>query len=456
MRSIWAVAKNTVSQALRMKVAVVVVFLLVVLIPLMSVLMTGDGTLKGKLQTFVSYSLALTGLLLSILTIIISCFTLSNDIKRRHLQLVVCKPIFRYQIVFGKFIGVVIVDCFLMLLFGSIIFFLSAWAMPRMIESPKQEVQEVEREFYTARVSVTDPIAREQVIADAKAALDELEKKNMVPDGMTRREVLNNLIGEEIGKIRNVPVGKSRQWDFEGVRLEDPNDGFYVEFKYRVASSVPDDRVRGLWLVGDLRQEGRGANQWSTPILRFERSDKTRTRYEFAVPSEVIAADGYVAVRFLNPYINRTTVIPEEVGLLYKADSFGSNFIRALLMLLSRLIFLGALGVSLTTWVSFPTAVLASIVAYFIGALNGFIIESLSLGTESPSAVYNSAVKFIMWFLPRFDDKYSPGSYMVSGDMISWLFLSNIYLKLVLVKSLILIAIGIWIFSRREIGKITV
>jgi hypothetical protein len=45
---------------------------------------------------------------------------------------------------------------------------------------------------------------------------------------------------------------------------------------------------------------------------------------------------------------------------------------------------------------------------------------------------------------------------MVSGDMISWLFLGDIYLKLILIKGFILIAIGIWIFSRREIGKVTV
>ena len=52
MRSIWAVATNTIKQAVRMKIAAVFIVLLIVLLPVMGAAMTGDGTLKGKLQTF--------------------------------------------------------------------------------------------------------------------------------------------------------------------------------------------------------------------------------------------------------------------------------------------------------------------------------------------------------------------------------------------------------------------
>ena len=91
MHSIWAVARNTLAQALRMKIAVVVILLLLVLLPLMSVVMGGDGTLLGKLQTFTSYGLGLISFLLCILTIAISAFTLSNDIKRQYIFLVITK-----------------------------------------------------------------------------------------------------------------------------------------------------------------------------------------------------------------------------------------------------------------------------------------------------------------------------------------------------------------------------
>ncbi len=49
MRSIWAVARNTIRQALRMKIAAAFVLLLLILIPVMGLAITGDGTIKGKL-----------------------------------------------------------------------------------------------------------------------------------------------------------------------------------------------------------------------------------------------------------------------------------------------------------------------------------------------------------------------------------------------------------------------
>ena len=66
MRSVWAVARNTIAQALRMKIVFVVIILLLAILPLMSKIIVGDETLHGKLQTFVSYGLSLMTMLLCI------------------------------------------------------------------------------------------------------------------------------------------------------------------------------------------------------------------------------------------------------------------------------------------------------------------------------------------------------------------------------------------------------
>ncbi len=78
MRSIWAVATNTIKQAMRMKVAAVFLILLLVLLSAMGFSATGDGTLKGRLQTFVSYGLSLTSLLLCLFTIVVSIYSLQT------------------------------------------------------------------------------------------------------------------------------------------------------------------------------------------------------------------------------------------------------------------------------------------------------------------------------------------------------------------------------------------
>jgi ABC-type transport system involved in multi-copper enzyme maturation permease subunit len=153
MRKIWAVATNTIRQALRMRVAVVFILLLLVLLPVMGLTATGDGTLKGRLQTCVSYGLSLTGLLLSLLTIIASTYAITSDIEQRQIYTVVTKPIRRYQILLGKVVGVIVLDFVLLTLFAGLVYGVTI-LIPRFVNASEEEIQEVRNQFYTARASL--------------------------------------------------------------------------------------------------------------------------------------------------------------------------------------------------------------------------------------------------------------------------------------------------------------
>src|SRR4030042_52486 len=98
MNRIWAVARITFISSMRMKTAIVFMLLLIVLLPTLSLTGTGDGTAMGRVQSFVSYGLGLVVFLLSVLTIIVSCYTLSSDIKHRQIYTVITKPISRFQL----------------------------------------------------------------------------------------------------------------------------------------------------------------------------------------------------------------------------------------------------------------------------------------------------------------------------------------------------------------------
>ena len=80
-----------------MKIAAVFVILLIVLLPVMGIAMTGDGTLKGRLQSFISYGLSLTSFLLCLLTIVVSVYSITSDIKQRQIYTVLTKPIRRFN-----------------------------------------------------------------------------------------------------------------------------------------------------------------------------------------------------------------------------------------------------------------------------------------------------------------------------------------------------------------------
>lgn len=455
MHRVWAVSRNTIAQAIRMKVALSVFILLAVLLPLMSVIMIGDGTLKGKLQTFASYGLSLTSLLLCLLTIIMSSYALSNDLKDRTIYLVATKPIRRFQIICGKLLGIVIVDIFLLALFAGIIYGLTM-AIPKMSGADEAEITQARKEFFTARVSLTDPLDEDRIEELTKQAYAKLQAAGQLPETMSPRRTFQELRGQQKMKASVVEVGTEKVWEFENIHLDEDVESIFVRFKYDVASGPLGVDIAATWLVGDYRQIQMGLAALQTPIHWEDRSDVIRTFYEFEVDRSVIADDGYLAVVFRNHLTNQGTVVPEEVQVLFRKGGFGGNFLRAALLILVRLLFLAGLSVSVSTWLSFPVAVLVGMAIFVTGTINGFINESFEYLSTGASMVYSLTLKPILWFLPQFDGAFNPTGYIVSGEFLSWLFLAKVSLVTVAAKTLLLVLFGIWIFSKRELARTTV
>ena len=117
-----------------MKVAAVFIILLIVLLPVMGSVMTGDGTLKGRLQSFVSYGLSLTSLLLCLLTIVVSTYSLTSDLDQKQIYTVLTKPVRRFQLLIGKLLGVILLDLALLVLFSALIYTVSVY-IPRFSEA---------------------------------------------------------------------------------------------------------------------------------------------------------------------------------------------------------------------------------------------------------------------------------------------------------------------------------
>jgi len=190
MRSIWAVAINTIKQALRIKVAVVFTILLFVLLPVLGFTATGDETLKGRLQTFVSYALSLMSFLLCLLTIIISIYSVTSDIEQRQIYTVITKPIRRFQFIMGKLLGVIVLDVFLLVLFSAIIYTFTIY-MPKFIKASEGERIEANNEFFTARASLTVPEV--DVTEEVAKKYTELDRRRELPADVPREEIITQL-----------------------------------------------------------------------------------------------------------------------------------------------------------------------------------------------------------------------------------------------------------------------
>jgi hypothetical protein len=456
MHSIWAVATNTIKQALRMKVAVVFTLLLVVLLPVLGFTATGDETLKGRLQTFVSYALSITSFLLCLLTIIISIYSVTSDIDQKQIYTVITKPIRRFQFIMGKLLGVIVLDVMLLALFSAIIYTITIY-MPKFIKASPDELIKADNEFYTARASLLVP--QEDVSKEVADRYAELKKRDELPTGMTRDEVIDQLTKQAQLAKRAAGVGHVLLWEFNNVKPLAKS--LFIRFKYDVSVTPPDSEVWGRWYVGDYQYFKYGTQSKTRPYDQVHKNS-VRDFHEIEVPSDVVPEDGHLAVAFMNDPLNSNsmnniTIIfpPDGLEVLYKADSFTGNFIRAVLLVLCRLIFLACLGALAASFLSFPVAILFCLVIFLTASFSGFVLESFSFLSTNIGAVYSYSLKWLIQLLPQFD-MFNPTKFLVPARLIQWSLLAKCALFMVGVKAVLVMLLSLIIFGYREIAKITV
>ncbi|MGD8787816.1 MAG: hypothetical protein PVJ60_10355 [Phycisphaerales bacterium] len=451
MGSIWAVAKNTIKQALRMKVAVVFLILLLVLLTAMSLSTTGDGTLKGRLQTFVSYGLSLTSLLLCLLTIIVSIYSVTSDIEQRQIYTVITKPIRRYEFLLGKLLGVILLDVILLGLFSSIIYANTVY-IPKLHNPTEAELTQAKNEFFSARAGLNVPAV--DVSKEVEEVYKKLETSNELPENLTHDEIMSWLTQQQQLVKRSAAVGKVLVWEFDNVKPLDQS--IFIKFKYDVNINPPDDQVYGRWFAGDY-QYIRYGTESKTPTYDRLHKHSVRTFHEIEIPAEVVPEHGRLAVAFQNVPYNNTVIIfpPDGIEVLYKADSFTGNFIRAALLILVRLIFLACLGILSSTFLSFPVAILLCLVLFSTASVSGFVIESFEFLGKNASLFYSYTFKWLLQLLPQFD-RFNPTKFLVPARLISWSLLARCAIVMVCIKAFLLFVLALVIFSYREIAKIII
>ncbi len=319
---------------------------------------------------------------------------------------------------------------------------------------------QIRDEFFTARASVKPE--EPDISQELAEAYKKLKQNGEVPAGVDENPVARhnymNELARRIGlRRRAAAVGEELLMEFDNVKPKEPNQNLFVRFKYDVAVNPQDLSIYSKWVVGDVRQLRLAANL-DTPIYSLERKDVIRTFREFSVPADAVAGDGYLAVAFLNVPLNNTVVIfPFEDGLelLYKADTFTANFIRAVLLIFVWLVFLSAFAVFAGSFLSFPVAILLCLAVFTMANMTGYIGESFNVVGGNVSPVYTWFLQPILSLLPHFD-KFDPSQFLVPARLLSWSLLAWLGFSTLCIRALLLVILSLVIFTYREIAKVIV
>src|SRR5580704_10834227 len=177
MQRILAIAWLTWKAALRFKLFLVIAVLLILAVVGLPLVIRDDGTAQGFTQIILTYTLSEITALLGLSTIWLSCGTLARDIEECQIQVVVTKPIARWQIWLGKWLGIVTLNAALLAISGVCVFGLLQWRASKL---PPEVQKTLHEEVLVARGSAKEVHNMADVEAATDSALQDQIKSKQV------------------------------------------------------------------------------------------------------------------------------------------------------------------------------------------------------------------------------------------------------------------------------------
>lgn len=463
-RPLLAIVKLTWKAALRYRLFVTVATLLVGSVILLPLLIKDDGTARGFSQILLTYTLSVITLLLGFATLWLSCGLLARDIEECQMQMVAVKPIPRWQVWLGKWVGIVSLNAALLAVSGGAVYGLLMYRADRL---PEKERQKLESEILVARGSLKEG----SHVGDIKEAVDKFladKVKNVNTNGMDftyQRTVLEQQARAQMEQVP--PQGGYRVWKIPVSPVSGALDEnvFQLRFHFYGADTNSLKEHVGVWVVG----YGQNAIRSSALPMAANSFHEVPVHVEYLGKGkklrDMLDNEGQLIVQYHN-VDNSVVVFPIEDGLevLYHEGGFVMNYVRGLLIILFWLSLLAALGLTAASYMTFPVACFCSIGVLIIVFSSGTLASTVSEGTvmglnhdtgqpymKSFDSVLLPAFRGMLYVIKLAQD-FSPVDNLSSGRSIAWSRLGQAFLQIVALLGGIIGGVGIYLFHRRELA----
>jgi hypothetical protein len=145
-----AIVSLTWQASLRYRVFWVVVVMLMLNVLALPLVLKGDGSAKGMVNVLLTYTLAVVFLLLGATTVWLACGSIAGDVAGCQMQLLTTKPIPRWQVWLGKWLGIMSFNAALLFLagtsiYGMVYYRVNNFADDRLAELRMEPGDEVEK-----------------------------------------------------------------------------------------------------------------------------------------------------------------------------------------------------------------------------------------------------------------------------------------------------------------------
>lgn len=455
MQRLFAIIWITWKAAVRFRLFLVLVVLLLASVVGLPLLIKDDGTARGFTQILLTYTLSTISVLLGLSTLWLACGTLAREVEDCQMQVLAVKPIPRWQIWLGKWLGILSLNAALLAISGACLYGLLLY---RSHHLPEDQQKILRNEVLVSRASAKPPDINQRIEEETDRILRERLEKSRV-DQANLLEVRKQIREQVKARFQVVPPGYSRTWqvDLGLARYSLRDQPLFLRVKFNSADRSASGTWDGFWAVGVPRQ----TKLWRSDLLSLAPD----TFHEIEIPPGLMDENGILTVTFVNPN-NTALLFPLDDGfeILYREGGFGLNFIRGLGIIFCWMALLAAIGLASSSFLSFPVAAFFSLGLLAIVLASGTMANAVSEGTI---ANYNAEKGTKGWspadpiVIPTFEAvlkiislarDFSPVDSLSTGRSITWTELGRAFAQIVVLLAGGIAVFGMAVFTRRELA----
>lgn len=365
MKAFWSVVMLELRRLWRSRTIAILAAVCIAWMLALPFIATSDGTAEGARTLYVHLSLGGAFVICCVALASSGACSLSREREEFRLALSRVRPVSRFSLAFGRVVALVATGAFALALCCVLLAVrvgvsrVCDHVVDPVMPHPSVEAEEMYNRYLALLPKIDEP--------DAPAELVEvLTAMTNAP----KATVIRMFTQKASDRYVTVATNETAKWRFDAPGI---GHGQSIAVRMRFASDFNlRDEVRGVFSYG-------GASGSVSNI----------TKSVVKVPLSANGADGAVApgdgvLAFTNTGGNSLMLRPrKDLKLLFEADSFAANLVRAYVQLVSILAAICAFAVFLGSFLGRTVAVFSCMVMLFVGAVSSDVIVSYPDQLES-------------------------------------------------------------------------
>lgn len=453
MGRILAITRLTLKAAIRFRLIWVLSALLAFSVLVLPLFLKDIGKAEDFTQLLITYTLsAITGLL-GLATLWLACGTLARDVEECQIQMVAVKPIARWEIWIGKWLGIMALNLLLLAGAGAAVYGMLHFRASRLTAEQQRVLK---NEVLVARGGVKEKTPDFEPYVE-KAFKERIKEKSV--EALDRNFVRNQILEQIKQEYQLLRAGTGRRWpiDLGLARFAAKDRTLYVKTRFTSSQKPPSGTFTILWEIGIPETK---------TLWRQRMSLAPDAVHTFEIPPNLLDDKGVLNITVLNP--NEADLLfqlEDGMEVLYPEGTFGVNYVRGLAIILFWLGLLTAIGLAAASILSFPVATFFAAGILIMVFSSGTMAQALEEGTvwevnhETGVADKRAPIDYLM--LPAFQgalklislaEEFSPIDALSTGRSIPWTTVATAFVQVVLLLSGIFSLTGIILFTRRELA----